>query len=525
MRGRNLTRRTFQDGRRGGSAPASSSNSNPSSGNASSGPIRGRNLTRHGYNKGERGLVLDNLPEDVPDDSPDAVIDSRTEDVPSEPIVETPPEVVFSEPIIKRPIDVRPPKLSYDTGKSVLISTEDGRPVLEMPDGFENLPDDYEIAIIERGGLGFNNEVGTAQIDSSTPIEGPDESEREKPFLEGLAETFVETALPGVNADIKAIDEAIVQTVFPKSGMKDSNDLGMGMVKAGVLLSLPGMPTKGIGIPLQIAGDVILDLNKEDYTGAIANLNPIVALGTDEQSGMIDRKVKLGGMIGSLMIGDFDAAGKSAATHPTDVPERKPSDHIDAIWGNVAGALEGPLNKSSDTIVKGILNPESLGSIFKAASKFDDMSSYVRSLPDIRVLESDRYYTVLFYPRKGITYIEWKPTEDIMNLFSRSRLRSTVREWGEDFLAAAGHKVPAWTRRVNYIKDKYGMESDTVKHYGYSRGGGLSTHLGGTGYGTGYFSSYLPRKESKSKFSGDLLHDMIINPLSYALLIRKRTGI
>jgi hypothetical protein len=469
--------------------------------------------------------VSNDLPEDVPDDSPEIVTDDIPEDIPSEPIVDNLPRVVFSEPVITRPIDVRPPKLSYDTGQSALISTEDGRTVIEMPNGFENLPDDYEIAIVERDGLGFNNEVGTAPVDSSTSIEEPDESKREKPFLEGLAETFVETVLPGVNADIKEIDRAIVQTVFPKSGMEDSNDLGKGMVKAGVLLSLPGMPTKGIGIPLQIAGDVMLDLNKGDYTGAIANLNPIIALGTDEQSGMIDRKVKLGGMLGSLMIGDIDAAGKSAASHPTDVPERKPSDHIDAIWGNVAGALEGPINKSSDTIVKGILNPESLGSIFKAASKFDNMSSYVRSLPGIRVVESDRYFTVLFYPRKGITYIEWKPTEDIMNLFSRSRMRSTVREWGEDFLAAAGHKVPAWTRRVKYIKDKYGMESDTVKHYGYSRGGGLSTHLGGTGYGTGYFSSYLPHKGSKSVFSGDLLHDMIINPLSYVLLIRKKTGI
>jgi hypothetical protein len=158
---------------------------------------------------------------------------------------------------------------------------------------------------------------------------------------------------------------------------------------------------------------------------------------------------------------------------------------------------------------------------FFALTEFEKESDRVRSQHGIKIIEDDRYYTVMYHPDTNTTYIEWKPTEDIRNISKRTG--DVGREWSEDFIASLGIRIPAWSRRVKYIKDKYGMESDNVKHYGYSRGGGIATHMGGVGYGTGYFSSYLPHKTSKSKYSGDKVHDYIINPLSYALMLKNIT--
>jgi hypothetical protein len=158
--------------------------------------------------------------------------------------------------------------------------------------------------------------------------------------------------------------------------------------------------------------------------------------------------------------------------------------------------------------------------VFSAASNYESYANKIASKRGIRILEEDRYYTVRYDPHYDITYIEWKPTTDITNLLSRKRFTGAVREWSEDALGALGYKVPAWSRRVRRIKEKYGEESDKVIHYGYSRGGGLATHMGGTGFGTGYFSRYLPKRGSKSKYSGDAMHDYLINPLSVALLWR-----
>jgi len=155
---------------------------------------------------------------------------------------------------------------------------------------------------------------------------------------------------------------------------------------------------------------------------------------------------------------------------------------------------------------------------FFSLSEFEKKSESVRSQPGIQILESDRYYTVMYHPLTDVTYIEWKPTVDIKKLSSKTR--DVGREWGEDFIAALGMRIPAWSKRVKYIKEKYGMESAKVKHYGYSRGGGIATHMGGLGFGTGYFSSYLPHTGYRSKMSGDKMHDYIINPLSYALMLR-----
>jgi hypothetical protein len=280
-----------------------------------------------------------------------------------------------------------------------------------------------------------------------------------------------------------------------------------------------------LGIGIAKTGDIIKSLNEGDYRGAVIDASPILGLTTDEQSGAIDRFVKSLGLIGSAISGDGDGILSNLSTPAPEATERKPSEHIGVMaeeivnYGETLGTGLETGFTNLDKIGEGL---NVIGGIFKAASKFDDMSRYVTSLPGIRKVEEDRYYTVYFYPRGGKTYIEWKPTEDISSLLSRSRFKNAVREWSEDFVAAAGYKVPAWSRRVKYIREKYGPNSENVIHYGYSRGGGIATHMGGTGYGTGYFSSYAPDKRSKSKLSGDPLHDIIINPMSYMLLLRKR---
>jgi hypothetical protein len=161
-----------------------------------------------------------------------------------------------------------------------------------------------------------------------------------------------------------------------------------------------------------------------------------------------------------------------------------------------------------------------LGNIFNAASEYDKFAEDIKGRPWIKILEEDRYYTVRYDPVGETTYVEWKPTTDIRNILTSKGFSSAMREWSEDALAALGRKVPAWSRRVKKIKEKYGEESSSVKHYGYSRGGGLATHMGGKGFGTGYFSGYMPKKGSKTYRSGDIMHDYFINPISLGLLIR-----
>uniref|UniRef100_A0A2V0RJI9 Uncharacterized protein n=1 Tax=viral metagenome TaxID=1070528 RepID=A0A2V0RJI9_9ZZZZ len=184
-------------------------------------------------------------------------------------------------------------------------------------------------------------------------------------------------------------------------------------------------------------------------------------------------------------------------------------------YPGAAGASKG----ENEPLLSGIGNAIArVPSKWFALSEFENEQHRIRSLHGIRTIEEDRYFTVMYHPASGITYVEWKPTEDIRNY--RTNTQAVGREWSEDFIASLGLRIPAWSKRVKYIKDKYGLESETTKHYGYSRGGGMATHMGGVGYGTGYFSSYLPAKTSRSKFSGDKLHDYVINPLSYGLMFR-----
>jgi hypothetical protein len=231
-----------------------------------------------------------------------------------------------------------------------------------------------------------------------------------------------------------------------------------------------------------------------------------------------------GSPVGNRILRSFDVAGIIGSGQPLGIKELPGMKDVSKSEGTPLISGFGDRFKSvgnffsmSEPVQQSDANRVSQ---YMAMTEFTKFADHVRSIPDIIHVESDRYYNIFHDPRSEITYIEWKPTEDITNLLKKSSFGSALREWSEDAVAALGMRVPAWHNRVRYVRRKYGGESPSVKHYGYSRGGGLATHFGGTGYGTGYFSSFPPTRDSRSKYSGDKLHDMIINPLSYGLLIR-----
>jgi hypothetical protein len=282
----------------------------------------------------------------------------------------------------------------------------------------------------------------------------------------------------------------------------------------GALMTTPGMPKRvsSRGHILMASADLSRAIRRGNPDEIAAAMNPVkrardgltpnASIGKDGSFGVSEG----GGdqwsnrLLNSLRIGAAFASGDLGDTG------RYPG-----AAGASKGEKENPISGMINTIAK-------VPQKWFALSEFEKEHDRVMSLHGIRVIEEDRYYTVMYHPTSGITYIEWKPTEDIRNY--RTNTRAVGREWSEDFIASLGMKIPAWSKRVKYIKEKYGTESETTKHYGYSRGGGIATHMGGVGYGTGYFSSYLPAKTSKSKFSGDKLHDYVINPLSYGLMFR-----
>uniref|UniRef100_A0A2V0RAC7 Uncharacterized protein n=1 Tax=viral metagenome TaxID=1070528 RepID=A0A2V0RAC7_9ZZZZ len=441
---------------------------------------RKRNLIRHSFKDGSRGRKQSG-PTSAPPPSGGGSGVTPVEEETTIEIVEPVDVIRDKTPDVTRIIDFRGTEVPKDL--PIMMSEEDFSNI--SSEGGADSTDEYEVVLIE-----------------TRPTLLPDD-----------------------------VDRDIVQTTFPGMDVSSSNELADVMISTGGLVAAPGMPKPNavIGLGIAKSGDIIKSINSGDYLGAVYDASPILGLTMDEQSGSIDRFVNTAGLVGSLVSGDFDGAGNNLSSPSSDAEERKPSEHIGIVldsFGGYGESLGYGFSTGLSNVDKAGSGLESAGrgflNLFSAASKFDSQSDMVRSLPGIRKIEEDRYYTVFFYPRKGITYIEWKPTEDVRNLFSLKRFSTTMREWSEDFIAAAGMKVPAWSRRVKYIKEKYGPESDKVVHYGYSRGGGLATHLGGTGYGTGYFSSYQPTKKSKSKFSGDLLHDAIINPMSYMLLLRKK---
>ena len=106
--------------------------------------------------------------------------------------------------------------------------------------------------------------------------------------------------------------------------------------------------------------------------------------------------------------------------------------------------------------------------------------------------------------------------------------KGSLREWYEDKEAAFGFHVPPWDTELQYFIDTYGYESDKVHYSGFSRGGGLAMHMGGTGYGSGHFHQYPPREGSRNEQSREdwhdshsalnsWLHDKLIEPGSEAV--------
>uniref|UniRef100_A0A2V0RAZ2 Uncharacterized protein n=1 Tax=viral metagenome TaxID=1070528 RepID=A0A2V0RAZ2_9ZZZZ len=281
--------------------------------------------------------------------------------------------------------------------------------------------------------------------------------------------------------------------------------------KLGGVLTIPGMPTAA-GAHLAMLG---ADLSHELRTASADDWNPTTDNRTEDEKNFNTR-------LGDRILRTMDVVGAILDGTPGEISGIPGFDKVSQdddnqdFFGGVGRRFETVGNRFGNDFTS--MEGGKFG--FNALSKFESESQRIKNLHGIRVIESDRYYTVMYHPSSGVTYIEWKPTEDIRNIKQRNRMSSVGREWSEDFVAAMGIRIPAWSKRVRYIKGKYGMESDSVKHYGYSRGGGLATHLGGTGYGTGYFSSYMPDKESKSKLSGDRLHDLLINPISYSLMLR-----
>uniref|UniRef100_A0A2V0RL76 Uncharacterized protein n=1 Tax=viral metagenome TaxID=1070528 RepID=A0A2V0RL76_9ZZZZ len=282
----------------------------------------------------------------------------------------------------------------------------------------------------------------------------------------------------------------------------------------GALMATPGMPKRvsSRGHILMASADLSRAVRRGDPDEIAAAMNPVkrardgltpgASIGSDGSFNVSegDGDQWSNRLLNSLRIGAALASGDLGDT---------------GRYPGAAGASKG----EKESPISGIINTiASVPTKWFALSEFEKEHDRIMSLHSIRIIEEDRYYTVMYHPASGITYIEWKPTEDIRNY--RTNTQAVGREWSEDFIASLGMKIPAWSKRVKYIKDKYGIESETTKHYGYSRGGGIATHMGGVGYGTGYFSSYLPAKTSKSKFSGDKLHDYVINPLSYGLMFR-----
>jgi hypothetical protein len=295
---------------------------------------------------------------------------------------------------------------------------------------------------------------------------------------------------PMSDAEItKAEDSAMLLSTLIGTG-------GMGMPKTG------GRKASNVSMAIRKGVDISRALRSGDKDRMIHELAPggyVIAAARGSGTGESDRQLTTYVETPhDFFSGGFGAAAETMLVPGIDKEEEKPI-----------------LERITRSLGMGNLIPT-----FSAASEYDKFARDIAERPWIKVIEEDRYYTVRYDPVAEITYIEWKPTEDVRSFLSTTGISNATREWSEDALAALGRNVPAWTRRVEYVKAKYGKESGTTKHYGYSRGGGLATHMGGTGFGAGYFSKYAPSYGSKSKRSGDFMHDYLINPVSVALLMR-----
>lgn len=124
---------------------------------------------------------------------------------------------------------------------------------------------------------------------------------------------------------------------------------------------------------------------------------------------------------------------------------------------------------------------------------------YSRAPPDSQEVESGKYYTV-YRATDGQIYVFWKGTKP-----------TSFTEWEEDLDAMLlKERIESWDDEIEHVMLWYGMESDTVHHDGFSRGGAIAQHFGGIGYGSAEFSKYPPAPGSQSRSADDFFHKEIV---------------
>lgn len=102
--------------------------------------------------------------------------------------------------------------------------------------------------------------------------------------------------------------------------------------------------------------------------------------------------------------------------------------------------------------------------------------------PNASLVEETRYHEVWRDGDK--TYVWWKGTAEP----GVAKTKDAAREWAEDAWLLLGGRVGAIERDVKSVREKYGEESATVHHAGYSRGGALAKSFGGVGHGSAEFT-------------------------------------
>ena len=124
---------------------------------------------------------------------------------------------------------------------------------------------------------------------------------------------------------------------------------------------------------------------------------------------------------------------------------------------------------------------------------------YSRAPPDSKEVESGRYYTVYSAP-DGQTYVFWKGTKT-----------TSLHEWEEDLDAMLlKERIQSWDDEIEHVMLWYGMESDTVHHDGFSRGGGIAKHFGGIGFGSAEFAKYPPAPGAQERAADDFFHKELV---------------
>lgn len=123
---------------------------------------------------------------------------------------------------------------------------------------------------------------------------------------------------------------------------------------------------------------------------------------------------------------------------------------------------------------------------------------YSRAPASAEKIESGRYYEV--YRDGDQIYVFWNGTKP-----------TSLGEWWEDLEGEIGsERIETWDEEIEHVMLWYGMESDTVHHDGFSRGGAIAQHFGGIGYGSAKFPKYPPAEGSQSRSADDWFHHDVV---------------